>query len=159
MKKVIIFIVAVFCVFTAVSCTSLQGADIGTYQEILTADGMTGEELYSKAQAWFVDSFVDSSDVIELQDREAGIIKGKYIITIPRNALCKLILECVVTVEIKDGKARLTVSAPVSSYAQVGYNRTGVTGYTAGEVENINAERQALYESFKNYIISPSAEW
>lgn len=159
MKKLILCLVAVFCVLTVISCTSLQSADIETFQEVLTADGMTRDELYNKAQAWFVDSFVDSSEVIELQDKGSGIIKGKYTMTIPRNAMCELVLESVITVEVKDGKARFTVSAPVNGYGRVGYERIAITGYTTDEVERINISRASLFESFKMYIVTAPEEW
>lgn len=159
MKKLILLIIAVFCVFAAVSCTSLQSVDIGTFQEVLTVNEMTADELYNKAQAWFVDSFVNSSQVIELQDKGSGVIKGKYTMTIPRNAMCDLVLESVITVEVKDGKARFTVSAPVSGYGRVGYERIDITGYTASEVERINISRASLFESFKIYLATTPEEW
>lgn len=160
MRKIVIFMFAVFCMFTAVSCASLSSTDIGPYQEILTVEGETKEEIYTRAQSWFVDSFVDSSKVIELQDKESGTIKGKYTMTIPRNPMCELVLESVITVEVKDGRVRFTVSSPVNGYARVGYNQTGITGYTSGEVEKINAERASLFDSFKSYITAGSVdEW
>lgn len=160
MKKVGLSAIVLLCVLLLVaSCVTIQSDKIEEYQQVAEFEGMTKDELYTKAQSWFVETFNDSKEVIEVKDENAGLIKGKYALTIRRNTMTELILESVITVDIKDGKARFTISPPVSSYALVGYNRTVVSGYTKEEVEKLNISRASLFDSFKNYLVTAPEDW
>lgn len=47
------------------------------YTEVVPVEGAPAAELYNRAMAWFVSSFVDSKQVLEVQNREEGLLIGK----------------------------------------------------------------------------------
>ena len=85
------------------SCASYMSKDeLITREAIVDVPGATKDELYVKASSWMVDTFESAPDVVEYTDKEAGIIKGKYTIITP---VCTF--KGVVTIELKDGKAKI----------------------------------------------------
>ncbi len=159
MKKIVI-IAILFVALLLTSCTSLSMTkeDIGTYQEVVEVEGATADELYQKAYSWFVASFVDADAVLEQKDKDAHILKGKYVESIDRNLMCELETESVITVELKDGRARFSISAPIRLSAKVGYDRIG-TKLSQKEVEKFNLERTKLFSRFLLYMLSPQEDW
>lgn len=84
------------------------------YVEVVTADGLTKDQLYSAALAWFGETFRSAKNVIEVQDREAGRIIAKplfqYEPTIfMASARIRGVVRYSVTVEVKDGRYRYTI--------------------------------------------------
>lgn len=47
------------------------------YTEVVQADDTTVDELYLRAKQFFVESFKSANDVIQLDDKESGIVSGK----------------------------------------------------------------------------------
>jgi len=47
------------------------------YNEVITLDSVTSDELYLRAKKFFVDTFKSANDVIQMDDKEASIIIGK----------------------------------------------------------------------------------
>lgn len=159
MKKTVLFLVlAVALLLTSCASLSMTAEDVGVFQKVATFEGQTEDELYTKARSWFVESFVSSESVIEQDDREAHVIKGKYVTTVDRNALCEVETESIITVEIKDGRARMTISTPISVYGIVGVQRS-VTNMRPSEVAEINTKRQALFDSFVQYLSAEKEDW
>lgn len=156
MKKITI-ILATILVLSLCSCLTMQKEDVGAFQAVADTGG-TKDELYSRSRSWFVESFVSSDAVIEQDDKDGYIIKGKYTDCVQRNVFCTVEIESVITVEIKDGKARLTISAPLSVTAVVDYSRTP-TALSKSEVEAINRKRQELFYSFKNFLSAGREDW
>ena len=84
------------------------------YVEVVIADGLTKDQLYSAALAWFGETFRSAKNVIEVQDREAGRIIAKplfqYEPTIfMASARIRGVVRYNVTVEEKDGRYRYTI--------------------------------------------------
>ena len=50
--------------------------------DTVARDG-TKSELWVKANMWMIDIFHDAESVIQFSDKEAGVIKGKYVIQHP----------------------------------------------------------------------------
>ena len=157
-KTAIVLAVFLFVVLTLTSCLTMKKEDVGTYQQIAEFPEQTREELYSRARSWFVEAFVSSDAVIEQDDKDAYILKGKYTDSVQRNMLCEVDIESVITVEIKEGKVRMTISEPLKAIAIVGTDRSS-TDLSSSEVEKINEHRQALFESLKTYLSSEVEDW
>ena len=83
---------------------------------------VSSTELYARASSWMVGTFKSSDSVLELEDKEAGILKGKFTLTAPQ-FLGTIYFDNIVTIEVKDGKARLTISAPISIYYYSNYGK------------------------------------
>ena len=47
------------------------------YTDVVSMEGASKEQLYERAELWFVDTFVDANEVLQLKDKENGRIVGK----------------------------------------------------------------------------------
>jgi hypothetical protein len=118
------------------------------FNEVHSVEGQSQDELYSKAKLWFADAFRSSQNVIQLDDRENGIILGKGAFTTNERA-SRLTWRFTVKVQLRDerykvefydigytyyapgepaiGLASRTVEIPLDSYFQARgqYRRNG----------------------------------
>jgi len=86
-------------------CTSVQSkAFDNVYQKVLDAPNKDKNTVYRISNEWFVENFVSAKSVIQYQDKEEGIIKGKGNMT----KLYSHNFDFVVTIDTKDSKARIT---------------------------------------------------
>jgi hypothetical protein len=79
------------------------------YTGVVKVDGVNKKELYSRAKKWVVLSYKSANDVIQLDEKEDGIIIGKGNFGInyySRNPIIKHTIQ----IEIKDGRYKYTVS-------------------------------------------------
>lgn len=74
------------------------------YSEVIEADG-TKDELYTRARTWFAETFNDSRGVIQMDDKDAGIIigKGKFIYT--DNGATHFTIK----IQVKDGRYKYDI--------------------------------------------------
>jgi len=84
------------------------------FSEVVTADGLTKEQLYSAAQAWFGSTFRSAKTVFDVQDREAGRIIGKPLFEyepsrLSGSAVIRGVVTYNVTIEVKDGRYRYII--------------------------------------------------
>jgi len=75
MRKLIL----TFTIFTAISMT-VYGQDTLTYTEVVQVDSVSKDELYNRAKLWLATAYNRSSDVLQMEDKDAGQIIGKAII-------------------------------------------------------------------------------
>ena len=84
-----------------------------TYTQVIECGEQTKEKLYVTLNHWFVESFNDANSVIQLNDKEAGVIIGKgYVAGIAghtggMNAYI-VSIHPIIKVDIKDKKNRVT---------------------------------------------------
>lgn len=48
-----------------------------SFAEVVAVKDASTSELYTRAKLWFSTAFVDSKNVLEVQDKEAGVLAGK----------------------------------------------------------------------------------
>ncbi len=122
------------------------------------------EQNFVKANEWFVIMFVNSKNVNRYSDKEAGLIKGKFTLFsektwVPASknsyAVKSGIIDAVITIRVKEDKARLEIEVMepfyTTKYGNIEY------GHTPDEV---NAEINKLVSSFVSYMIKgPENEW
>ncbi len=96
--------------------------DISDVQIVAEYPEVSSTELYVSASLWMVGTFKSSDSVLELEDKDAGILKGKFTLTAPQ-FLGTIYFDNIVTIEVKDGKARLTILAPISIYYYSNYGK------------------------------------
>lgn len=158
MKKILLLAFA--CLLLFVGCISVANIDAYSVEglsEIIEASG-TKEELFIKASSWAVEAFISSESVIDYQDKEAGIIKGKFTTKgiVPLTAMQ---WESVITIEIKDNKARFTIKPnglpydPTLSFAQ------SFNSVNQQTLDRYNATNEMLLESFKKALSSVASDW
>lgn len=75
MRKLIL----TFTIFTAITIT-VYGQDALTYTKVVQVDNISKGELYNRAKLWFATAYNSASDVLQMDDKEAGQIIGKAII-------------------------------------------------------------------------------
>lgn len=75
------------------------------YQEVVEVPGANKLQLYKAAREWFAKAYEDSKEVLEMDDRESGVLIGSGFSKVEAAQLWSS-----VKVEIKDGKYRYTLN-------------------------------------------------
>ena len=91
-----------------------------TYTQVIEAPGKTKEQLYILLNYWYSSTFGSGKAVIQLNDKDAGVIIGKgYIESIASHTggmnNYTVHLEPVIKTDIKDNKIRITYTVPFYS--------------------------------------------
>jgi hypothetical protein len=81
------------------------------FSEVILAEGITKDQLYSAAQAWFGNTYRSAKAVVDLQDPTAGRIIGKPLFRYEPSRLLgsariRGVVRYSVTIEVKDGRYR-----------------------------------------------------
>jgi hypothetical protein len=84
-------------------------------EEVVELSGVTSGELFLRARSWFADSFVDSKNVLEIADKEAGMLVGKGTSRYEPNVLggstgLRGHIRFVVKVLVKEGRYKYSIS-------------------------------------------------
>ena len=88
-----------------------------TYTQVVEAPGKTKEQLYVLINYWYTSTFTSGKEVIQLNDKEAGVIIGKgFVEGIATHAggtnSYKVDLCPIIKTDIKEGKIRITYTVP-----------------------------------------------
>lgn len=79
-----------------------------SFSEVIQADSVAKDELYSRANKWFVESFKDANSVLQITDKEAGQLVGKgnipYAPTGMGSQDVKGAINFLITVTVKEGR-------------------------------------------------------
>ena len=89
-----------------------------TYDSVLVFEGKPKDKLYSLSKLFVVQAFKDSKEVIQLEDKENGVIIGKgnfsHQFSNPRfncnRETGKGIVEFTLKIQVKDGKIKVTMT-------------------------------------------------
>ena len=79
--------------------------------EITDIPNSKKDELFIRANSWMVDVFVNAEGVIQFSDKQAGLIKGKYIFD-TSDGVYIVRVRSVITINIKEEKARFSIKNP-----------------------------------------------
>jgi archaellum component FlaF (FlaF/FlaG flagellin family) len=166
MKKFSFGLIVVFGVL-GISCatTGEKITEPLRYSEVVEIADVSDSELYTKVNMWFVDVFNNAGSVIQFSDKESGVIKGKYIgdNIVEGVYICKL--TTTITVEIKDGKYRISFTDPMYQYigsifGGAPYTNTGTENVVTVEMANkVKAEWLKVSENLKSTISTPASSW
>lgn len=109
------------------------------FEEVVEVLNSSKENLYSKGKIWFVDNFRSADDVLQMDDKEAGVLIGKgyrdiYVDTKIMGSIQKYKTRAFYTIkiQIKEGKYKLDIY-DIYYYS---YPTSGVsvgTSYIAGQ--------------------------
>jgi hypothetical protein len=77
------------------------------FQQVLEASGKSKEDVYNAARQWFVHAFVSANAVLQMEDKETGLLIGKGRLGDA---------EFIVKIESKEGRARYTLTDISYSY-------------------------------------------
>ena len=78
---------------------------------------------FIKANEWMVQTFNNAKSVIQFKDKEAGIVKGKYVMKegiVSTNPYVQSTptFFSVITIRVKDNASRIEIDAPSGMYSQ-----------------------------------------
>jgi hypothetical protein len=81
---------------------------------------------FIKANEWMVETFDNAESVIQFTDKEAGIVKGKYVMkegVVSTSAYVPSTSDCyaIITLRVKDNACRIEIDAPNNMYTQTAY--------------------------------------
>lgn len=155
--------VSLFAIFILLSLACASTKNISTlpetYEEIVELSG-TKDALYTKANLVFVDIFNNADSVIQFSDKEAGVMKGKYVSALSVG-MSEYKIYTTVEVSVKDGKYRIsmTLADVVETYnAWTGRNTKPHSVSPTDEIlTKMSVEWKALAASFKNKMNKDSA--
>lgn len=85
------------------------------FSEVVTLKSVPAAELYTRAKVWFATAFSDSKAVLEVQDKEAGVLVGKGSIPYEPNismssSLIRGHVTFSISISFKDGRYKYTLS-------------------------------------------------
>ncbi|WP_461491001.1 DUF4468 domain-containing protein [Pontibacter sp. HJ8] len=80
MKRLILLLLALLPLFSfAQSTPPRDESGKIVYSEVVPVEGLSQQELYSRARAWFATTFNSANDVIQMDSKEEGTIIGNGI--------------------------------------------------------------------------------
>ena len=123
--------IGIFAVLSTLfySCSTIMGAaapeEARRFERVIEVPNKTQSEIYVKANAWFVETFVSAESVIEFQDRESGRIMGKYVFTYNEGILTFAVRQTI-SLECRDNRVRIVINDPFIKTTH------GVSGHNPG---------------------------
>lgn len=113
---------------------------------------------FIKANEWMVETFNDAESVIQFTDKEAGIVKGKYImrkgsVTAGLYGTSTTVepFYAIITIRVKDKACRIEIDPPSGMYTQKAMDVE--YGFTP---EQFNLETDVLLADFEKAMLSKS---
>ena len=138
-----------------VGCASVPpGPPVGAYQKTIEVSA-SKDEIFIRTMKWMTKTFQSAKSVIQYQDKEAGIVTGNGKIDM-NNPVTKVYMDFVLTIEIKEGKVRLTFDN-LSTSTIVGAETTTRPIYEGPGVQNeISKRLDPLVESYSQEMSNSS---
>lgn len=135
------FITIVMILITG--CATMMGVkappEMRTFEKIVEISNQSKNDLYIKANSWFVETFNSAESVIEFQDKEAGKIMGKYVFSYTEGIYYYDIKQTI-SIDIKDSKVRIVISDPY--YKNTGDVLNGRYGYVGRSYSILESQKR-----------------
>lgn len=81
----------------------------------------TKNELFVQANLWMVDQFNNAESVIQYSDKEAGVLKGKYLMWSMTSQYGTSTHYCTITITVRDGNITMKLAPQPLSPANIYY--------------------------------------
>lgn len=160
--KTIFATVTLFASFIVLSLACASTKNISTlpesYEEIVEISG-SKDSLYTKANLVFVDLFNNADSVLQYSDKEAGVMKGKYVSNISLST-SEYTTYTTVEVSVKDNKYRISMNLSdvvETSNFWTGRNKPHSVSPTDEILSKMDVEWKVLAASFKNKMNKDSS--
>lgn len=160
--KVILFAVLVAFMVSSCSTTSSDEPVQKEMQIVIEAPDKTQDELYVLANSWAVDTFKSSEAVIDFSDKEAGIIKGTF--TYEIGGFNTYMTETTMTIEVKEGRLRMTFDNAKSRMTHLMGNVTSLSAWPWGECSDgqlaeLNKVWSLMIQDLSNALNEETEVW
>ncbi|MGQ0828636.1 MAG: DUF4468 domain-containing protein [Bacteroidota bacterium] len=142
------------------------------YTEIIRVDSLTKDELYIKGREWMANTFKSANDVIQMDDKSAGLIIGKGLSYITMNDKAAGLINYTIALYFKDGRYKYEIKnimheipGSVSSGGDIGheYPACGKWGLFQKQWDAIrkssDTKINSLITNLKKYMINPKSDW
>lgn len=135
MKKFgIIAILFAMMIFMS-GCVSTVPQEAISYSEVIEVAGKSTNDLYTKANLWFVDVFNDPRSLIQYSDKSEGVLKGKYYLPEIADGMYRYRVMTILTVETKNGRCKISFDNPTAEITGSMFGRA-----TGSPVERVVGE-------------------
>jgi len=162
MKKVIgiyVSVVAVvLVVFVGCATTPQAVGEPMLVQRVIEAGG-TQDDLYRMANEWMAKTFVASSEVIQYQDKEEGVIVGRGL-TDQKFGWATADIWYNMKVEVKQNRARVTIDTVYGELTVIDETSTLQSkDFGQKEYDELKAKFNTMIDDFSAYMKQESEEW
>ncbi|MBK5261807.1 MAG: DUF4468 domain-containing protein [Peptostreptococcaceae bacterium] len=160
-----IFIVVTILLVTVLfqSCATMPQANQELLQmsKVLEVEGSSADDLFIKSNLWAVSAFNRADYVIQYQDKEAGVIKGKFSESIRTGLMGIAIVDIttVMTIEIKSGKLRISFGDVSAEFADYEFKRTGKPILTDAIMEKVQLSWKAMVKDLEESLNAKTDSW
>ena len=137
------------CVFGK---TKTKGEPMQMVQQVINVPGASTSEVFVRANTAAVDIFVKSDCVIEFTDKDAGIIKGKFLLSQVQVGGLIYDVKASITVEARDGRARITFSNITSTLRGDAFAGLHRKQYAATEIDETSKLGVYVKDKFTQII-------
>lgn len=126
MRRVVLPLVLVLVSINFISCVSSKKILESPNPIIKNVENKSDKNSnYIKANEWMVESFNDAESVIQFTDKDAGVVKGKYIMrkgSSTANGFGGVTtiesFYAIITIRVKDSASRIEIDPPSGMYSQ-----------------------------------------
>jgi hypothetical protein len=126
-RKTIFILLAAAILFSGCKAAKYVPEEERRIERTISIAGASKNELYLKANAWFVEAFNSAESVIEYQDKEDGAIMGKYILSMPYDVGYNLFtsssldynIRQVILVEVREEAVRIRIRNPYYQFGKI----------------------------------------
>lgn len=143
MKKISILIA--FSVMILLQGCVMTTSESTPSQNVVKIDNAKHNQLFVRANNWFVSTFNSSKSVIQFSDKESGTISGRYLlgrITASSEYGPGRSAYATIKVQVKDGAARIIITPESFTYMKGNM-------YTLYTEENAKIDIERLLSSFR----------
>jgi len=121
MRRLKVVVVLMFCFSVTIFAQKNKQEEIPQdsliMQKVIEVPNISKDDLYVRANTWFVQSFKFAKTVIEFSDKENGKIVGKYTFDYYKGLGDPYTSIQTIIVEIKDERVRITIEEPLEKYS------------------------------------------
>ena len=164
MKNLLLSVLIAFLAINLTSCVSTKKLIDSPPPRTKTVENKFNKNSnFIKANEWMVETFNDAESVIQFTDKEAGIVKGIYVmrkglVTTGLYGTTSTVVPfyAIITIRVRDKASRIEIDPPAGMYSQkvldVEY------GFTP---DDFNMATDLLISNFEKAMLSESAndEW
>ncbi len=158
-ERFTILLYTAYVLYVAMGCATMMGPkatpEMKTFEKIIEIVNQNKDQIYIRANGWFVETFNSAESVIEFQDKEAGKIMGKYVFSYSEGVYTYSVIQTV-DISIKDNKLRIVINNPLykttSGMGERYPNATYDPLETQKGIERARSEWSKLTASLEDYL-------
>jgi hypothetical protein len=135
-----------------------------TYQEVVEVEGVSKDDLYTRARTWFVKEYKSANAVLQMDDKEAGTLMGKGFFKVMFQGALRDVYHTV-QIDVKDDRYRYSINAFKLKFSHV-YNEKDFELLTNKDfwgisklIEATHQETKSMINGLKNHMQKADKEW